>query len=67
MGNKFWHGLLWGGLAGSILSAMMRPMAMARTRRKPLTELSLDAVKDGTRELMYQARRTRKRLMRKMS
>ena len=65
MRSKFWHGLVWGGLVGTVISAIMLPMA--KTQRKPLTERSMDAVKDGTRELMREARRTRKRLMRKLS
>lgn len=65
MGSKFWQGLIWGGLAASVLSVMMRPMT--KVSRKPLAELSLDTVKNGTRDLMREARRTRKRLMRKMS
>jgi hypothetical protein len=39
---------------------------MSKPQKKPIAERSVDAIKDGTRQLMRQARHTRKRLMKKL-
>jgi hypothetical protein len=62
---NFWRGLVWGGVVGSVLGAIMVPMM--RRHHKPLLERGVDAVRDSvmdsTHDLMKEARRTRKRLM----
>jgi len=62
---NFWRGLVWGGVVGSMIGAVMVPMM--RRHRKPLIERGVDAVResfmDSTQDLMKEARRTRKRLM----
>lgn len=64
MEGKFWHGLVWGSILGTALGAILTPMA--KTPKKLMAERSTDAVVDTSRSFMRQARRTRKRLMRKM-
>ena len=63
MRDKFWQGLIWGSFIGSVLGAIIGPMA--KPQKKPLIVRGADAVKETTRDLMYEARRTRKRLMKK--
>lgn len=62
---NFWRRLVWGGIVGSMLGAAMG--SMMRRHRKPLIERGVDAVResvlDTTQDLMKEARRTRKRLM----
>ncbi|KYZ77546.1 hypothetical protein AXX12_05415 [Anaerosporomusa subterranea] len=62
---NFWRGLVWGGVVGSMIGAVMVPMM--RRHRKPLIERGVDAVRESfmgsTQDLMKEARRTRKRLM----
>ncbi|MDF2502250.1 MAG: hypothetical protein K0Q77_2964 [Anaerosporomusa subterranea] len=62
---NFWRGLVWGGVVGSMIGAVMVPMM--RRHRKPLIERGVDAVResfmDSTQDLMKEARRTRNRLM----
>lgn len=65
MRDKFWHGLIWGGLIGTIVSTVMLPMS--KPQRKPLATRSIDAMKHGTNELMREARRVRKRMIKKLS
>ncbi|WP_371369496.1 hypothetical protein SRRS_26400 [Sporomusa rhizae] len=64
MRSKFWQGLLFGGLVGTVLGAIIGPMA--KPQKKPLLERSTNAVADTTKVLMRDARRARKRLMKKL-
>lgn len=64
MGKNFWQGLLWGSVLGTALGAVIGPMA--RPQKKPFVERGADAVISTTRGLMKEARKTRKRLMKKM-
>lgn len=64
MRNRFWQGLIWGSFLGTVLGAIMSPMV--KPRRKPLVERSANAIKDKTQDLMHEARRARKRLMKKL-
>ncbi|WP_425061182.1 hypothetical protein SCACP_19620 [Sporomusa carbonis] len=64
MRSKFWQGLVWGGLVGTALGAIIGPMA--KPQKKPLLERSADAVTNTTRDLMKGARRARRRLMKKL-
>ena len=64
MRNRFWHGLIWGSVLGTMLGAVMGPML--RPQRKPLVERGAEAIRHTTMDLMRQARRARKRIMKKM-
>ncbi|MBP2652975.1 MAG: hypothetical protein H6Q73_544 [Firmicutes bacterium] len=64
MRNGFWHGLVWGGLIGTVFTAAMSPLM--KPKKKPLVERSANAIKATTRDLMREARRTRKRIMKKL-
>lgn len=64
MGSRFWQGLVWGSVIGTILGAIMGPQV--RHRKKPLVERSTDAIKYTTRDLLHEARRARKRIMKKL-
>ena len=64
MRSKFWQGLVWGSLLGTALGAVIGPMA--RPQKKPFVERSTDAVISTTRGLMKEARKARKRIMKKM-
>lgn len=64
MRGKFWQGLIWGGVVGTVLGAIIGPMT--KPQKKPLAERSVAVIKDGTRQLMREARRARKRLMKKL-
>lgn len=63
MQSKFWHGLIWGSLIGTFLGVIVSPMT--KPQKKPIAERSVEVIKDGTRQLMREARHTRKRLMKK--
>ena len=64
MRSKFMMGLLWGSVAGAVLGAVMGPML--RPQRKPLMERGADAIESTTRDLMREARKARKRIMKKL-
>lgn len=64
MQGRFWQGLLWGSLMGTMLGAIMGPLM--RPQRKPLMERGVEAVQHRTNDLMRQARRARKRIMKKL-
>jgi hypothetical protein len=64
MRSRFWQGLIWGSLLGTVLGAIMRPMV--QPQRKPLVERSADAIKHTTRDLIREARKARKRIMKKI-
>lgn len=64
MRSKFWQGLLWGSMMGTVLGAIMGPLM--RPQRKPLMERGVEAVAHKTDDLMRQARRVRKRIMKKL-
>ncbi len=59
--SKFWRGLIWGGILGSLAGALMSPRA--KIRKKPIVKRSAEAVYETTRGLVREARRARKRLM----
>jgi len=63
MRSRFWQGLLWGGVLGTMIGAIMRPMM--EPQKKPLVERSTEAIKHTTRDLLKEARRARKRIMKK--
>ena len=62
--RRFWQGLLWGGIIGGIFAAILRPMTTPR--KKPFTERSVAAIKMTTQDLMQKARKTRRRVMKKL-
>lgn len=64
MRSKFWQGLLWGSVMGTMLGAIMGPLM--KPQRKPLMERSVEAVQHKTDDLMRQARKVRKRIMKKL-
>lgn len=64
MRSKFMHGLIWGSIVGTVLGAIMSPML--RPHRKPLIERGADVLEHTTRDLMREARRARKRIMKKI-
>ncbi len=64
MRSKFLQGLLWGSVVGTVLGAVIGPMT--KQQKKPLMERSANAVVATTRDLMREARRARKRLMKKI-
>lgn len=68
MMRRFLHGLLWGGVVGTVLGAIIGPMAKIQQppRKKPLAERSAEAVISKTEDLMKEARRARRRLMKKL-
>jgi hypothetical protein len=61
--GKFWQGLLWGGIAGTVLWAVMNPMS--KQYRKPL-EQSADMARDTAQDFIRGARRARKRIIKRM-
>ncbi|WP_054261529.1 hypothetical protein [Propionispora sp. 2/2-37] len=63
--RRFWQGMIWGGMVGAALGLFMRPMT--RPSKKPLADYSADSLVSTTAGLMRQARRARKRLVKKMS
>jgi len=65
MRSNFWQGLVWGSLVGTLIGAIISPMM--RPQRKPLMERGADAIVGTTKDLMKEARRARKRIMKKMS
>lgn len=64
--RSFWRGLVWGGIAGSMIGAMVTPLL--NRHRKPLIERGVDMLRDSvmdkTNDWVKEARRTRKRLLR---
>lgn len=64
MRSRFWQGLLWGGVLGTMIGAVVRPMM--EPRRKPLVERSTEAIRHTTQDLMREARKARKRIMKKL-
>lgn len=64
MHSRFWQGLIWGSLLGTLVGAVMRPMM--QPRRKPLVERSTEAIRHTTQDLMREAHRARKRIMKKL-
>jgi hypothetical protein len=64
MRSKFMQGLIWGSVVGTVLGAVMGPML--RPQRKPLLERGAEALEHTTRDLMKEARRARKRIMKKI-
>jgi len=64
MQSKFWHGLIWGSLIGTVLGVIVSPIT--KPQKKPIAERSVEVIKDGTRQLMREARHTRRRLMKKL-
>ncbi|MBP2642297.1 MAG: hypothetical protein H6Q67_184 [Firmicutes bacterium] len=64
MRNGFWNGLIWGGLMGTIFTAVVSPLL--KPRKKPLVERSASAIRATTKDLLREARRTRKRIMKKL-
>jgi hypothetical protein len=62
MRSKFWKGLLWGGILGTALGAVIGPMT--RPQKKPFVERSTDAVITTTRGLMKRAKLARRRFIR---
>lgn len=63
MRNRFWQGMMWGGVIGTMLGAIMLPMM--RPQRKPMLERGKDALIDTASDLMHEARKARKRMMHK--
>jgi len=64
MRSKFMHGLIWGSVVGTVLGAIISPML--RPQRKPLIERGAEALEHKPRDLMREARRARKRIMKKI-
>lgn len=64
MRSRFWQGLLWGGVLGTMVGAIMRPMM--EPQKKPLVERSTEVIKHTTQDLLRGARRARKRIMKKL-
>ena len=64
MRNKFLHGLVWGTVVGTLVGAIIGPMT--GQQRKPFVLRGTQAIKDTTRNLMREAGRTRKRIMRRI-
>lgn len=64
MRNRIWHNVMW-ALVGTVFGAIVGPMM--RPRRKPLVERSADAIRSTTDDLMRQARRARKRIIKKVN
>lgn len=64
MSGKFWQGILWGGIAGAVLGAMISPMG--KGYRKPIMEQSADMVAETAQDFVRGARRARKRLIKRM-
>lgn len=62
--RKFWQGMVWGGMVGAALGLFMSPVA--RPSKKPLADYNADSLAATTAGLMRQARRARKRLVKKM-
>lgn len=62
--RRFWQGLVWGSLIGTLLASIMG--TTNRPQKKPLVETSTEDIKATTNNLMRQARRARKRLMKKL-
>lgn len=56
MRDHFWKGLLWGSMAGALISAVMMPMV--RPQHKPLMNSTSEDILRGTR-------RVGRRIMRK--
>jgi len=68
MRSRFLQGLLWGGVVGTVLGAIIGPRAKIQKKpvTKPLAERGAEAVMVTTQGLMREARRARKRLMKKI-
>ena len=64
MRGKFWQGMLWGSLLVTVLGAVIGPMN--KPQQKPLIEESKDAIAGVTKEFIREARRSRKRFLRKI-
>lgn len=66
--RSFLQGLLWGGMVGTVVGAIIGPMN--KTQQKPvkklLKERSAEAVVATTEGLIKQARRARRRLVKKL-
>lgn len=64
MVGKFWKGLLWGSVVGTVVGAMISPMN--KKYRKPLMESSADMMSETAQDFMRGARKARKRIVKKM-
>ena len=64
MRSRFWQGLLWGGVIGTLLMSVMGPMV--RPRKKPLVERSTDAIRQLSRGLLQGVRQVQKRIMNRL-
>lgn len=64
MRGKFLHGMLWGSLLGTVLGAVIGPIN--KPQKKPLVEQGKDVITGATKEFIREARRSRKRFLRKI-
>ncbi len=64
MRNRFMTGLFWGSMIGTVLGAIIGPMA--KPQKKPLVSRGADAIKATTKEVMHEARRARKKILKKL-
>lgn len=65
MRSNFWQGLLWGGMIGTALGLFIKPVA-DRSAKKPLADYKARDVVATTRNFMREARRSRKKLLRRV-
>lgn len=63
MRGKFWKGLIWGSIAGTIMSALFGSRLVPQ--RKPLIVRGKEAVKETVHELMKEAKKTRNKLLKR--
>lgn len=68
MMRRFLQGLLWGGIMGTVVGAIISPTNKVQKKpvKKLLAERSADAVIATTEGLIKEARRARRRLIRKL-
>ena len=65
MRSNFWQGLFWGGMVGTALGLFIKPM-VDRPAGKPLADYKANDVVAKTRNFMREARRSRKKLLRRV-